>query len=122
MIGDRYIQAVRTTGYKSAMSGKKTAKVDNSKATPSEKENKNSIKTGSSNADGLKGTLVIKKISASGTIDSIKLTVLASIVDKTNDVRGRYICWKSWLPHTIELIAIVVDCANIVQTIIPVST
>ena len=89
MMGERYIQAVNTTGYKSATSGKKTAKVDNNNATPIEKENKNTMKTGSSRTDGRKGTLVIRKIKPRGTRDKMKLTMLAKMVDNTNEVRGR---------------------------------
>ena len=88
-MGERYIQAVNTTGYKSVTSGKKTAKVDNINATPIEKANKNIMKTGSSRADGRMGTLVTTSINASGTSERTKLTMLAKIVDKTKDVLGR---------------------------------
>jgi len=87
-MGVRYIQAVKTTGYRSATSGKNTASADSNSATPKENENKKSIYTGSSRADGLSGTPVIAKIKNSGTRDSTKLTILAMIVDTTNDDLG----------------------------------
>ena len=89
MMGVRYIHAVRMTGYKSATSGKNTAKVDNNKATPKENENNSTMYIGRSKAEGRNGTPVMAKIINNGTSDSKKLTMLAKIVETTKDDLGK---------------------------------
>ena len=88
-MGERYIHAVSITGYKSAISGKNTAKVEMVNATPNEKANKKIMKTGNNNAEGRNGTLVTIKMTARGTKDKTKLTMLAKIVEMTKELRGR---------------------------------
>ena len=89
MMGDMYIQAVRTTGYICSTSGKKTAKVEISRPTPKENIRSSSMDNGSSKSVIPKGTRVTSKIRKSGTNESTKLTMLAKMVETTKDDLGR---------------------------------
>jgi len=89
MIGDKYIQANKSTGYISATSGKNTAKVETSKATPKEKIKSINIENGSNKIESPNLTFEKAIMINNGTNDKKKFTKLARTVETTNEVLGR---------------------------------
>jgi hypothetical protein len=75
MIGVKYIQAVKTTGYISPISGKVVTKDESNKPIPKAKQARINIMRGSEINEKQKGTFVTIIINASGTKEKSKLMV-----------------------------------------------